>query len=59
MRKRFDDYFDDNFITVRRAEGKPYVNIIAESHDDMTHIALCKDTLIQLIEHLQEVYKEM
>lgn len=59
MRKRFDDYFHDNYIEVRKTEGKPYVTIIAEDDDEMAQVTLSKDTLKEFIEHLQEIHKEM
>lgn len=59
LRKRFDDYFYDNYIEVRRTEGKPYATIVAENDDEMTQVVLSKDTLLEFIEHLQEIHKEM
>lgn len=59
LRKRFDDYFHDNYIEVRRTEGKPYATVVAENDDEMTQVTLSKDTLKEFIDHLQEIYKEM
>lgn len=59
MRKRFDDYFHDNYIEVRRTEGKPYTTIVAENEDEMTQVTLSKDTLKEFIDHLQEIHKEI
>lgn len=59
MRKRFDDYFYNNYIEVRKAEGKPYATIVAENDDEMTQVTLSKETLKDFIEHLQEIYQGM
>lgn len=59
MRKRFDDYFYDNYIEVRKTEGKPYLTITAENDDEMVQVTLSKETLNELIEHLQEIHKGM
>jgi hypothetical protein len=59
LRNRFDDYFYDNYIEVRRTEGSSYVTIIAENDDEMTQVILSKETLKEFIEHLQDIYKDM
>lgn len=59
MRKRFDDYFYDNYLEIKRNGNKPYVNIIAEDEDEMVQVVLHKDEMSDLIEFLQLVYKDM
>lgn len=59
MRKQFDDYFNDNSITVNSRADKPYITVVAESDEEMVQVALDKDSVGKLIEHLQDIRKEM
>ena len=59
MREEFDDYFSDNKITVKSSPDKPYISVVAESDEELVQVALDKDTVDKLIEHLQIIRKNM
>lgn len=59
MRKEFNDYFTDNVLSVNTTTDKPYITISAESDEEMAQVALDKNSLKELIEHLQVAYKNM